>query len=257
MTLSISTLYGFLLVLTRVAGVFGTMALPQGRNAPPMARVALAVGVALMLQPFWPSPAVDFSKPEAELWRLVGRLASEAVLGAAIGLVVALLSECFQIAAQTLGLQAGYSYASTIDPNSQADSGVLLVLMQLGAWMMFFALGLEAEVLRALARSLETHPAGTFVVSAEARAAVLGLGATVFSAGFRLALPVVALLLLVDIAFAVFGRLHAQLQLISLVFPVKMLVALLLLAMGMRVFPRVYEGVAASAAGALRQLTGS
>ena len=48
-----------------------------------------------------------------------------------------------------------------------------------------------------------------------------------FSVGLRLALPVVALLVMVDVALALLGRLNPQLQLLSLAFPVKMLTALL------------------------------
>jgi len=36
-------------------------------------------------------------------------------------------------------------YASTIDPNSEADSGVLVVLAQLTSWMLFLAFGMEAS----------------------------------------------------------------------------------------------------------------
>ena len=109
---------------------------------------------------------------------------------------------------------------------------------------------------RALAVSLERSPAGAFWFSPEARNAVLTLGSTVMAAGVRLALPVVALLLLVDLAFALLGKLHTQLQLLSLAFPVKMLAAIGLLAALMRVFPKVYEGVAARASGALMLLAG-
>ena len=42
----------------------------------------------------------------------------------------------------------------------------------------------------------------------------------------RLALPVVALLLMVDVALALLGRLNQQLQLLALAFPAKMLTAL-------------------------------
>ena len=45
----------------------------------------------------------------------------------------------------------------------------------------------------------------------------------------RLALPVVALLVMVDVALALLGRLNQQLQLLSLAFPAKMLTALLVL----------------------------
>ncbi len=53
-----------------------------------------------------------------------------------------------------------------------------------------------------------------------------------------------------EITFALFGKLHAQLQLLSLAFPAKMLVTLGVLAMLSQVFPRIYEGIAAKNIGA-------
>jgi flagellar biosynthetic protein FliR len=47
-----------------------------------------------------------------------------------------------------------------------------------------------------------------------------------FSTGVRLALPVVAVLVVVDISLALLGRINAQLQLLSIAFPIKMLLAL-------------------------------
>jgi flagellar biosynthesis protein FliR len=48
-------------------------------------------------------------------------------------------------------------------------------------------------------------------------------------------------LVLLDIAFAVLGRLHAQLQLLSLSFAIKMLTALAFLAAVLSVYPAVFE----------------
>jgi flagellar biosynthetic protein FliR len=55
----------------------------------------------------------------------------------------------------------------------------------------------------------------------------------------RLALPVVALLVMVDVALALLGRINAQLQLLSLAFPAKMLIALILLSWMSAMFPRI------------------
>lgn len=255
-TISAATLYGFLLVLTRVAGAFTFVPLPQLRNSSAAARITLSLAVTIALQSVWPSVPVSLDGGLAELWLLFERLAAEAGFGIAIGLVVALLGETFTLAMQLLGIQAGYGYASTIDPNTEADSGVLVVLAQLISWLMFLAFGMERHVIRALARSLETHPAGAFAISPEARSAVLSLASSVLTTSFRLALPVIALLVLVDITFALFGKLHAQLQLLSLAFPAKMLVTLGMLAMLSQVFPRIYEGMAAKGVSALMRLAG-
>jgi flagellar biosynthetic protein FliR len=251
LTLSVATLYGFLLVLTRVAATFAFVPLPQLKYSSTAARIVLSLAITMALRHVWP---VDGEFTAA--WTLLGRMAAEAGFGIAIGLVVALVSEAFTLALQVLGIQAGYGYATTIDPNSEADSGVLVALAQLASWMLFLAFGMERHVIRALARSLESYPAGGFAISHEARSAVLSLGSAVFTTALRLALPVIALLLLVDITFALFGKLHAQLQMLSLAFPAKMLVTLGMLALLCRTFPGVYEGIAAQGVYALQRLGG-
>jgi flagellar biosynthetic protein FliR len=255
-TLSIATLYGFLLVLTRVAATFAFVPLPQLKYSSTAARIVLSLAITMALRGVWPATPVSLNGGLTELWALLGRMAAEAGFGIAIGLVVALVSEAFTLAMQILGIQAGYGYATTIDPNSEADSGVLVALAQIASWMLFLAFGMERHVIRALPGSLESYPAGAFMISPEARSAVLSLGSVVFTTALRLALPVVALLLLVDVAFALFGRLHAQLQLLSLAFPAKMLATLAMLALLTRAFPSVYEGIAAQGVVALRRLAG-
>src|SRR5712692_8759629 len=256
LSISIETLYGFLLVLTRVAATFAFVPLPQLKQSSASSRIVLSLAITIALQSVWPVTPVSLDNGFAEPWALLGRMAAEAGFGISIGLVVALVGEAFTLAMQALGIQAGYGYASTIDPNSEADSGVLVALAQLTSWMLFLAFGMERHVIRALARSLEVYPAGAFLLSHEARAAVLSLGSAVFSAALRLALPVVALLLLVDLTFALFGRLHAQLQLLSLAFPAKMLATLGMLALLSQAFPRAYKGLAARGVAALMRLAG-
>jgi flagellar biosynthetic protein FliR len=235
LTLSSGTLYAFLLVLARVSGALVFVPLPGVRGAPETVRAALALGFTLALAARWPSIAGS----AVTVGTLVAWLAAEAALGIAIGVSVAIVLEAFMMAAQALGLQAGYAYASTIDPNTEADSGVLLVFAQLGAGLLFFALGLDREILRLFARSLEKVPVGSYVFSPSSAQSLIRLGSGLFSVGLRLAFPVIALLVMVDVALALLGRLNAQLQLLFLAFPVKMLTALVVLSWVAALFPRI------------------
>src|SRR5260370_40576426 len=146
LTVSAATLYGFLLVLTRVAGAFTFVPLPQLRNSSPAARITLSLAVTIALQSVWPSVPVSLDGGLAELWLLFERLAAEAGFGIAIGLVGALLGETFTLALPLLGIPAGYGYASPIDPNAEADSGVPLVLPHLISWLLFLACSLDRHV---------------------------------------------------------------------------------------------------------------
>jgi flagellar biosynthetic protein FliR len=252
LTLSAATLYGFLLVLARVAGALVFVPLPGIKGTPQPARAALALGFTLALFPGWPALSAASVTPAT----LIAWIAAEASLGIAIGISIAIVLEAFTLAAQILGLQAGYAYASTVDPNTEADSGVLLVFAQLAAGMLFFALGLDREMLRLFALSLDKIPAGAYVLGPSAAWSVIRLGAGLFSVGLRLALPVTALLLLVDVALALLGRLNSQLQLLSLAFPAKMLTALAVLSWMAVLFPRILMEFSGQAWTAMRRMLG-
>ncbi|MEO8592522.1 MAG: flagellar biosynthetic protein FliR [Candidatus Solibacter sp.] len=250
--LPVGALYGFLLVLARVAGALVFVPLPGIKSAPEGVRAALAMGFTLALYSQWPvMPVEGMTVPVLAGWAI-----SEAAVGLAIGVCVAITLETLTLAAQVLALQAGYSYASTIDPNSEADSPILLVFAQLVGGMLFFVTGLDREVLRLFAQSLEKIPPGDYVFSRATAEPVIRLGSTLFSTGVRLALPVVALLVMVDVALALLGRINAQLQLLSLAFPAKMLTTLLLLSWMASLFPRILREISGHAWQAAHQVLG-
>jgi flagellar biosynthetic protein FliR len=114
-------------------------------------------------------------------------------------------------------------------------------MAQLLAGCLFFAFGFHRQVLAALAKSLESAPRRLFTLDGHAVEAIIRLGSAIFVTGVQLAIPVLALLVLLDIAFAVLGRLHAQLQLLSLSFAIKMLTALVFISIVLSVYPAVFE----------------
>jgi flagellar biosynthetic protein FliR len=240
LTLSLPGLFGFLLVLARVAGALSFVPLPGFNSGADSARIVLALSLSAALAPLAPPPAL----PQPLAGGIVAAVAAEAAFGLTVGLAVAILIESLLVAAQVFGLQAGYSYASTVDPSTQADSNVLLVFSQLAGGLLFFALGLDRQVLRIFAASLAAHPPGTFFLRVSSIDAVVGLGADMFATGMRLAMPVVVLLALVDVALALLGRIHQQLQLLTLAFPVKMLATLAFLAAVFVLFLPVYRAAA-------------
>jgi flagellar biosynthetic protein FliR len=120
--------------------------------------------------------------------------------------------------------------------------------------MLFFAVGLERAILEAFAGSLRSIPPGAFSIDGGAAEAVLRYTSAMLSLGMRLALPLVALLVLVDLALALLGRLNAHLQLLSLAFPAKMLLSLLVLASLTTVLPVLYRQASDGAIGLLWRL---
>jgi flagellar biosynthetic protein FliR len=248
--LEVGTLYAFLLVLARVSGVFVFVPLPGIKAGPDVVRAALAFSITLALLPLWPAiPSTGLS-----FGTLVGWLLAEAALGIGVGVAVAFLAEIFQMGAQIISLQAGYSFASTIDPTSGADSSVLLAIAQTIAGLLFFATGLDHQVVLAFAQSLRLHPPGQVVLNTSMLNQLIQAGSAMFSTGLRLVLPLLAMLLIVDISLALLARLNSQLQLITLAFPIKMLLSLGLLEWLVLVFPKIFSQASGPIMRLVRQL---
>ena len=106
-----ATLLGFLYTL---ACVFAFLPIAAFKGAPEAAKIVLSLAFTLILWPQWKAPV----SADAGMGRIVAGLAGEAGLGFAIGLALAIVLEVFHVAAQVVSLQAGFGFASTIDPNS-------------------------------------------------------------------------------------------------------------------------------------------
>jgi flagellar biosynthetic protein FliR len=232
----LSLLYGFLLVLARIAGMFTFLPLPGFKAGPDIAKIVLSVTLTLALYARW--PAID---PPSSMVQMAGWMIAEAGIGLATGLAVSFLMEAVSMSAQAISTQAGFAFASTVDPSTEADSTVLILIAQLAAAMLFFTLGLDRQLLGILARSLETHPPGMVTTSRASAEALVMLGSGIFSTGLRLALPLMALLFLIDLAVGLLGRLNAQLQLTALAFPAKMLAAIAALSFLVLLIPQVFQ----------------
>jgi len=247
-----SLLYGFLLVLARISGVFVYLPLPGLQAGPSAPKILLSMILTFGMFSRWPvlDPA------PTSMVQMAGWMLAEAAIGLATGLAVGIIIEAILFAAQAISTQAGFAYASTIDPNTEADSTVLLILAQLTAGLLFFAMGFDRVLLAVLSRSLETHPPGAFIASRASVEALVMLGSNIFSTGLHLALPLMTLLFLIDLSIGLLGHLNSQLQLISLAFPAKMVAALAALSLLVLLIPKLYQQLGAASFNALGRLLG-
>lgn len=250
--LALDALWTALLVLLRVTGLLVFVPLPGASSAPIITRIAFALLLTFALLPGAPA-----AQSVNTIGEIVTHVAAESAYGLGVGVCLSLLLETFAAAAQTAAMQAGFSYVSTIDPTSKADTGILVALSGMLAGLLFYALGLDQLLLRGLASSLQTQPPGTLPHMAQAGPALLSLMGRLFEIGLRLAVPIVLLLVLVDLTLAACCQVNAQLQLLSLAFPVKLLAALLGIASLLGAVPVLYRTAAEAAFSFLAVLGGA
>ncbi|HEY1212124.1 MAG TPA: flagellar biosynthetic protein FliR [Bryobacteraceae bacterium] len=235
-----SYIAGFLLTIVRVGSALFMLPLPGFKDAQKTVRVVLIVSIAFCLFPSW--PVLTSHETSGAQFALAGL--AEVAAGLLIGLAIALLHESFQFAAQAISVQTGFSFASITDPTSKADTGVFLFLTQLTTGLLFFTFGVYHYMLRLLARSFEIFPLDTNALQKASLEALIHMAASMFATGLKLGLPMVILLMLIDLAVALLSRLHAQLQLVTLTFPVKTALSFVFLAAMMARWPSLYEEMA-------------
>jgi flagellar biosynthesis protein FliR len=234
-------LTGFILTLSRVSATLMLLPMPGFQYVSQQARILLIMGVTFCLLPVWPQVA----SADAALGFWVAILV-ECTIGLMIGLTIAFLFESFQLGAQIVSTQAGFGFATTIDPQTQADSNILQIFTQLTAGLIFFSLGIHHQLIRLLARSFAAFSLDNDHARNLSVTLILHLGSRMFVDGFKLALPIVVLLFLVDQGLAAITRLQAQLQLLTLAFPVKILLSILFLGVVVTRWPGIFERLAAA-----------
>ena len=239
-----------LLLLARLGGILIYVPIPGAKSAPLPARVFLVVSLSLALLPSF----LQSQAPPAGLGQLTLWLVGEMAFGLMVGLLISFLAEGLAFGLQAIAIQAGFSYSSTIDPNSEADSGVLQTIAQVTANLLFFQLGGDVIVIRAFARSLHSWPPGSASLGWPAVESIAAFSGAMLDLGLRLALPIAALLFLTDLSLALMARLQSQLQLLSLAFPVKMLATLAFLSVLIPVVPILYRTGLQMAVGHLGRL---
>ena len=202
-----------------------------GDFIPPPVRVALTLALGVVLLPLVHTPV------PSSLAGLALIVAGEAAVGLALALSIRALIAGAELAGHVAGFQIGLGYAAIVDPQSGARNNVLSALYGTLATVVFLGINAHHAMLRALTRSYELLPPGNWQANTGLADAVTRLLGLVFLLGMQLAMPVIIVLLLVEVALGLVSRVAPALNLMVIGFPLRLGVGLLVLAVGIQVVP--------------------
>ena len=206
----------------RIAGVLMVAPVIGARLVPVRVRVALAVGVTLVVAPLAPVQA-----PFAPSL-LTGLLViQEVLLGAAIGFCLQMVFDALIIAAETIAMGMGLGFATMVDPQRGVSVPVLGQFFVILGTLVFLSLGGHLAALRLLATSFEAAPIGTPFAAAGIWSLV-AFASEMFAGAVRIALPAITALLVVNLALGVTSRAAPSLNLFAVGLPLGMLLGFLI-----------------------------
>lgn len=202
--------------LARVLGLFAIAPIFGGTGVP--RRIRLVVGLAVTFALLPGLPPVPAISPGS--WTGILIVAQQMLIGILMGLTLRIVFAAVDVAGEMIGLQMGLSFAVFYDPQSSGQTPVLGEFLSLLTTLIFLAMNGHLLTISVLAESFHLLPIGTTPMSAPGLAAAVSWAAVLFSAGVLLSLPVVAALLIANIAMGVLSRVAPQLNLFAVGFPV-------------------------------------
>lgn len=219
----------FLLVLFRIGGLITAAPVLGSLAIPIRIKAMTALLITLAVFPIVP-PAVTVVN---NLASLVLGVASEMVIGLAMGFILSLLFVGVQLGATLIGQQMGLGYAQLVDPMSQITTNVLSQFYLLLTTIIYILLGGHLVLIGALIKTFQSIPlmaalsnASIFPTLVETFIAVLS-GA--FLLGVRIAGPALIAIFLATLALGFISRTMPQLNILAAGFPIRIVLSMILL----------------------------
>lgn len=217
------------LCATRLTGL--VVVTPLGWDQAPLrARGAFVLATALAIHGLHPKTL----HPETfNVFDWIILVLVEFLFGVAMGFVVRIAISSAEVAGEAVSSAIGLGAAQMFDPQNGAPSTVMTRVFRMLAILLALGIGAHRVLLGALFDTFRLVPIGAFHDPGAASEVLLGLVSNAFAAGVRIAIPVIALLFMTQIALAFISRAAPAMQIFSVGFAVTLGIGALALVLTM------------------------
>jgi flagellar biosynthetic protein FliR len=213
----------------RIIALMSSAPLFSHASVPVQVRIPLALVLTAVVAPML--PAAPFVSPYSA--QGVVLIIAQILIGVSIGFVLQIVFAAVTLAGDMIGLQMGLSFAAFIDPQNSDEAPIVGSFLSLGLMLIFLAINGHLALINAVVDSFTALPIAPMSWRALDLSSLVGAGASMFSTGLSISLPVVGALLLVNLTLGVLTRTAPQLNLFAVGFPMTLIVGLAMLVLVM------------------------
>jgi flagellar biosynthetic protein FliR len=213
--------------LSRILGLIAASPLFGNSAVPLTAKVGLGVLLAMIIAPTVPAlPAAD---PLSLAGLLI--LIQQMLIGLGMGFSIRIVFAAVEMAGEISSLTMGLGFATFFDPQTRGRSSAISQFLALLATMAFLSVNGHLVLLSVLAESFISLPISATPINGGGFEQLANWGGRIFSAGLQLSLPIVAALLITNVALGILTRAAPQLNLFGIGFPITLGVGLTVVGM--------------------------
>lgn len=212
----ITWIVSFLWPLTRILGLISIAPLFGNVSVPARVKIGLGTMLALIIAPTITAvPAVD---PMSLAGIVI--LVQQFIIGAAMGFAMRIVFAAMELAGELSSMSMGLGFAVFFDPQTHGRSSAVSQFLALLMLMVYLATNLHLVLLSTLAQSFTSLPISASALNGDGLYQLVGWGGRIFSAGVQMSLPIVAALLITNLALGILTRAAPQLNLFGIGFPI-------------------------------------
>ncbi len=214
--------------LTRILAMIASSPILGNKQIPARVKLGLSVLITIIVTPtIGEMPSVAVGSPQGLLIMI-----QQVIIGVAMGFTMRLIFTAIEMAGELAGLQMGLGFASFYDPVNAAQTPIVAQWLGMVAALAFLAINGHLHMLSALAESFKTLPIGGMMPS-QGFHDVARWGGSIFAYALQISLPILAALLITNIALGILTRAAPQLNLFAIGFPITLAIGFLVLMLSM------------------------
>jgi flagellar biosynthesis protein FliR len=245
-------LTALLLASVRVVAWLAVVPPFSTRGIPAMAKVVLAIGLSFAMAPTLADEALPSTTPE-----LVLATTSQALIGLAMGYVTMLLFAAIGAAGSLIDLFGGFAIAAAWDPLAMNSNTVFGRFHQMLATVLLLVSSGHLVVIGGLLSTFKYLPLTGIPDVSGWDGVLVTAFAMFFTVAVQMALPMIAVLFVADLALALLTKVAPQLNALNVMFPAKVGLTLLLLGLSFPMLPGAMENLVELANEAMATMAGA
>ncbi|MGN0365244.1 MAG: flagellar biosynthetic protein FliR [Suilimivivens sp.] len=233
-TFTYANLEYFLLILVRVASFVFVAPFFSMSNTPRNVRIGLSFFVSLLLYQAVPRQTIEYNT-------LMGYsiiVMKEVLTGLLIGFAANLCTTVVSFAGHIADMEMGLSMASMMDPTTKETSTITGIYYNYMVLLMLMISGMHRYLLKALAETYTLIPINGAIFRADAMLdSLLEFMANYIIIGFRICLPIFAVMIILNAVLGVLAKVSPQLNMFAVGIQMKVLVGISILFLSTAMLP--------------------
>lgn len=207
-------------------------------SVPVQAKIGFGIFLAFVLLSVAKAPGVFITM---DLVALMIMAMKEVLTGISIGFAVQVIFSGVRFAGELISFDMGFSMSTIFDPENGTPFPILSEMLYQFLLMIFLLVNGHHAVLESLYISYAAVPIGTFAISDATLAAVTALTGKMFAVAVKIAAPLLVSLFLANITLGILNKVMPQMNIFSVMFPLKIGIGFLVLSATLPVVAFVFR----------------